>query len=292
MRNALIGTALAIATTTDYALPASAQQVPPGFEAVGIAVDGPRTTTIKAYLRRPAGATPRVPAVVALHGCGGLFSPRGTLAKRETDWAERLSAEGYAVLLPDSFNPRGYRQVCTVAGEERAIHPAQRAYDALAAADWLGQQPFIDPSRLALMGWSNGGSTVLATIDASRKGRAAPPFRTAIAFYPGCRISAERATYAPSVPLTILIGSADDWTSPEPCRALAARLPIRLIEYPGAVHDFDAPNAPQRTRTGVGVSSGGNGTVQVGTDPAAREAALAEVQRILAAAFGKLTGDR
>lgn len=269
--------------------PAAAQSVPPSFEAVDVFVDGPRAAVIKGYLRRPPGNSP-VPAVVALHGCGGLFSAMGTMAAREVDWAERLVADGYAVLLPDSFNTRGYRQICTQRGEERAIRPAHRAHDALAAARWLAAQPFVDGLRLALIGWSNGGSTVLATVDASRKERSASPFRAAIAFYPGCRISAERAGYATNVPLTILIGGADDWTSPEPCRALAGKASVRLIEYPGAVHDFDHPNAPRRTRTGVGVSSGGTGTVQVGTDPAARAAAIDEVRRVLGAAFADPPG--
>jgi dienelactone hydrolase len=286
MRTAWIGAAIAIAAAALNVMPAGAQSVPPGFEAVDIAVDGPRAATIKAYLRRPTSGNQPAPAVVALHGCGGLFTAQGKLMARETDWADRLSAEGYAVLLPDSFNPRGFRQICTIAGADRAIHPAQRAYDALAAAGWLGRQPFIDASRLALLGWSNGGSTVLATVDASRKDRGTTPFRTAIAFYPGCRVSAERAGYAPNAPLTILIGASDDWTSPEPCRALAARLPIRLIEYPGAVHGFDAPNTPRRTRSGVGLTSSGNSAVQVGTDPAARAAAIAEVRGILSKAFG------
>ena len=260
------------------------QETPAGFEAVKIEAPGERAAELTAYLRRPASDKP-VPAIVALHGCGGLFTAVGRFSTREADWADRLVAEGYAVLFPDSFNPRGYRQICTIVGTDRPIRPRQRADDAAAAAVWLAQQPFVDAARLALLGWSNGGSTVLAAVDASRNANRAPSFRAAIAFYPGCRPYAGRATWTPAVPLTILIGSADDWTPPEPCRALAGQHAVRLIEYAGAVHGFDAPNSPRRTRTDVGLSARGDGLVEVGTDPVARAAAIETVRGLLADAL-------
>src|SRR5207237_770912 len=62
---------------------------------------------LSALLFRPAGAGPFA-AMVALHGCGGLYTnrTRGTLDRRFADWGARLSALGYAVLFPDSFGPR------------------------------------------------------------------------------------------------------------------------------------------------------------------------------------------
>ncbi len=81
------------------------------------------------------------------------------------------------------------------------------------------------------------------------------------------------------------MGSADDWTPPAPCRLLAERGAVRLVEYPGAVHGFDAPNMPRRTRTGVAYSARGDGKVESGTDPKARAAAIDEVMSILKAAF-------
>jgi len=265
-----------------------ARAQPAGFETIEIAVGGPRPATIRAYLLRPLAAASAPipgPAIVAMHGCGGLLTSKGALMARERDWAERLAAAGYTVLLPDSFNPRGYRQICTISGSDRPIRPGQRAYDAAAAAAWLQQQPFVDKSRLGLIGWSNGGSTVLAAVDGSQKSEAAAYFRLAFAFYPGCRPARERAGYTPSVPLTILIGSDDDWTPPAPCRELAQQHGLRLIEYPGAVHGFDAPDTPRRTRTGVGLSVRGDGSVQIGTDPAGRAAAITEVMTALAKVF-------
>ncbi|MDX2157387.1 MAG: dienelactone hydrolase family protein [Hyphomicrobiaceae bacterium] len=262
---------------------------PPGYFGVDLAVPGRRAGTIKAYFRRPPGLGP-APAVVGLHGCGGLFTDRGTMAARELEWAERFVAAGYGVLFADSFSARGYREICGLTGDQRPIRPVHRALDAEAALRWLSKQSFVDANRLALIGWSHGGSTVLHAVDKSVRA-GAPPIRAAIAFYPGCSTFPERVGWAPRAPLTILIGSDDDWTPPAPCREIAGRPNVRLIEYPGAVHGFDAASSPRRTLTGVGISATGTGEVQIGTDPLARAAAFDEVGRVLATAFGRGSRD-
>ena len=265
------------------ARPAYAQAVQ-GYETVEIPVAGDRAATIKAYLRRPISPS-AAPVVVGLHGCGGLLTASGRLSAREAAWAETLVSDGYAVLFPDSFNPRGYRQICTFAPADRPIRPHHRVNDSSAVVAWLASQSFADASRIALLGWSHGGSTTLLAVDGNRRPAIVPAPRIAIAFYPGCRQPLERDDYAPAIPLTILIGSADDWTPPAPCRALAAKFPIRLIEYPEAVHAFDSPNSARRTRTDVTAPVAGQVGVQVGTDPVARAAAFKEVRAILAKAF-------
>ena len=77
-------------------------------------------------------------------------------------------------------------------------------------------------TALRVLGWSNGGSSVLWAV-----GGATSPthgeWRTAIAFYPGCRVPSESQTWTPRFKPYVLIGSADDWTPPEPCRRLAER---------------------------------------------------------------------
>jgi dienelactone hydrolase len=266
------------------ALMATAVSTGPGYawepEEVTItsalASKGPFT----AQLLRPQGSGP-FPTVVALHGCGGLFNREDDLQKRETDWADRLIAAGYAVLFPDNFTARGLRQICTA--RERTIFPKDRADDVAAAVEWLAKQPYVDSKQLALMGWSHGAMTTLWAV---RSGfmAGAPQFKTAIAFYPGCREIAKLADWSPRVPLKILIGAADDWTQPGPCRELAQRAGFTFIEYPGAYHGFDAPNSEVRVRKGLGAVKGGE--AHVGTDPEARAAAIKEVMGTLAAALG------
>ena len=241
---------------------------------------------LKALLYRPAGAGP-FPAVVALHGCGGLYNSDGALNTRHADWAERLAAQGFVVLFPDSFGSRGAGSQC--ATTNRIARPAaERVSDAFAAKAYLESRPDVKPDAVSLLGWSNGGSTILYVVDAAvglRDGKA--DFARAVAFYPGCRVPAERGNWRARLPVLILIGAADDWTAAAPCEALAkqaaaAGTPVSIVIYPGAYHDFDYPNLPLRSRSGLAYSADGSGIAHVGTNPAARDDALRRVSMFLA----------
>ena len=242
-------------------------------------------TMLDARLYRPDGAGP-FPAVVGMHGCGGRdLKTRDAPIGYVRLWAEKLSALGYVVLLPDSFRPRGVMEVCTQ--EKRAVsayrHRPRDAYGALA---WLRAQSFVQAGAVFLIGWSNGGSATLATLRADSfaplRERAGGDFRAAVALYPGC-VTQVKTKWATRTPLMILIGDADDWTPPEPCRELAARArgngePLELVLYPGAFHGFDAPDhkpveRPDVPRAGLN----GKGHVTIAADPAARADAFARV---------------
>src|ERR1700733_2323445 len=78
------------------------------------------------------------PAIVALHGCGGLFK-EGALVAREAAWAKLLASHGYVVLFPDRFGPRGVTTDCE--GNVRAW--AERSYAAYGALRYFTAQAFI-----------------------------------------------------------------------------------------------------------------------------------------------------
>lgn len=259
---------------------------------------------LQGLLLVPEGAVPERgrAAIIALHGCGGMYSAvrsrAGRLSERHAAYAKTWVDEGYAVLFPDSFGPRGWSEICTVPRGQRTVTAVQRRLDALGALAWLGQQADIDPARVALVGWSHGGSTALAAVNAAdaevtallRAKDATPFFRTVIAFYPGCTTSANDARWRPATPLAILIGAADDWTPAAPCERVAQRAreagwPLDLVVYPDAHHGFDAPSGSVRLRTDVpnGVRPGAG--VHVGPHPEARVQAHAKVRAILKAAF-------
>lgn len=203
-------------------------------------------------LHLPAGAGPH-PAVVLLHGCSGVTpTVRG--------WARRLAEWGHAALVLDSFGPRGIANVCGTAGtgwpgtrSEAAarVTPRIRAEDAFAAAAWLRGRGDIVADRVALVGFSHGGTTALAAASQAVVARLrAQPFVAVVAFYPYCPL--EPVPLAS--PLLTLIGDADDWTPAERCQRRQAAWPegfgtAALQVYSGATHAFDAPG-PERVYRG------------------------------------------
>jgi dienelactone hydrolase len=244
-------------------------------------------TMLEGLLYRPAGNGP-FPALVVLHGCGGLYRNDGSLVGRHDAWARLLVSEGYITLLVDSFGPRGVRQICTV--KEPTVRPAfERARDAYGALRYLQSRNDVDPGRIGLFGWSNGGSTVLWTLDDAIRARPidlpGADFRVAVAFYPGCTSLLRRDHWRPIAPLLVLIGADDDWTPAEPCislveRVRAAGADVGIVVYPDAYHVFDAPST--RLRVLQNIASTKSGTATVATNPQARRDALERVPRFLA----------
>ena len=248
---------------------------------------GGTPTTLSGVLFRPSGDGPFA-AVVLLHGCGGLHDGKGRLVPRHDDWGRRLRDHGWVALLVDSFTPRGVREICTA--KTRPVEPGrERARDAYGALVYLQKQHFVRADRIALLGWSNGGSTVLWTIGTDSHARPAGlahDFRAAVAFYPGCRAVLASRSWATRIPLLMLVGEKDDWTPAAPCVDLAARAKhagpaVEVVTYPGAFHYFDAPDVPLRVRQNI--ASTKSGTATIGTDPVARADTIQRVPAYLAA---------
>jgi dienelactone hydrolase len=274
-------TALILAALLGAALIGAATAAPPAPEQVEIAVDGVK---LKAFLYRPEGNGP-FPAVVALHNCDGLAGRRTHFARRYRDWGERFVAAGFVALFPDSFGSRGLGPQCN-AGERRMRSGRERVVDADAARHWLQQQNYVAAERVSLIGWANGAVAALWTVrPRAAKKDDKPDFRSAIAFYPGCRRLRDTA-WSARMPTLILVGEKDDWASASACEQMVAGARGRtaraaITVYPNAYHDFDHPSLPLQLRNGVQVN-GGAGRVHVGTDQAARADALKRVAEWLA----------
>ena len=228
---------------------------------------------IDGYLMRPKRAG-RFRAIVALHGCSGLFKRNGNLTSRHADWGKRFVRWGYVVLFPDSFGSRGYRSLCKI--RNRPVRQKHRKRDVQGARKWLAKQKFVQSRNISLVGWSNGGGTTIR-LAYSKRGVG---FKRAIAFYPGCTSMSKKNKLRRRLPLTILMGRDDDWTPAEPCQKLIRKWGGRIVLYQGAYHNFDAPNSRLRIRRSVAYSKRGDGIVHVGTNKKARTKAIAYMRSI------------
>jgi dienelactone hydrolase len=268
--------------------PALAQAQPAQPQSVSFAsLD---STQLSALMFQPSGK-PRG-TVVALHGCGGMFANtgarKGELNARHQAMAQMLLAQGFAVVYPDSLTPRGETELCTQKIGSRKIDQKERRADALGALAWVAAQPWGDAQKLALVGWSHGGSAVLAATDGSRPEVQAASAKAAlaIAFYPGCSAGL-KAGYQMTAPLTLMIGEKDDWTPPGPCIELGKSVGAEVNVYAGSYHGFDAPSGGVQLRKDVpnGINPGQG--VHVGANPVARQSANARVVELLESRFPK-----
>jgi carboxymethylenebutenolidase len=168
------------------------------------------------------------------------------------------AAQGYVALLVDGFGPRGYP-----AGFPRHSYDSRpeelneitvRPLDAYGALAWLRARADVDGARIALQGWSNGGSATLAAM-AAGPGLAPASlqgFVAALAFYPACGLKGAFASgYLPYAPVHVFVGTADEEVSPKRCQTFAAASrqkggDIAITLYPGATHGFDDPSAKRQ----------------------------------------------
>ena len=216
---------------------------------------------MQGYLRQPRDPGPS-PAVVLLHGCNGGWQ------RLDERWGARIGSWGYVTLTVDRFGPRGITIACTGGA------PAATVFDAYRALAFLAQQPFVDPERVAVIGFSQGGWLALASVERGMIERTSKEkFRAAIAFYPPCLSLKGSMT----VPTLILVGELDDWTPASECRSLAEGrddygisrekglgVPIELVVYSGAYHGFDIPescDAREISRSSPGIQPGRKGPI-------------------------------
>ena len=244
-------------------------QAAPSPQQVDIAAG---SFTLHAQLFKPDGDGP-FPTVIALHGCGGLAGHSEQVLPRYRDWAEQFVKDGKAVLLPDSYGSRELGPQCRVK-QHRVSARRERVADIIASRQWLVAQPWVARDRISLLGWANGASALLWAVRPQNLSHSTEPdFRSAVAFYPDCRISAGLG-WSARVPTLLLIGAKDDVSSPPACRqmvdgARGRSALARIVVYPGAYHDFDRANLPLHAtaeNSDAGVPEHGH----VGSDPDAR----------------------
>lgn len=234
---------------------------------------------ILARVALPEGAAPAGgwPGVVMLHGSGGLFAGGDDCTEEINEqyrvWAALLNARGYAVLMPASFYSRGFCEWDDKSSIPRELDDEERlvvrVFDAAAAANWLCDDPQVDCTHIAVMGFSNGASTALMLLHEDLDDTDDPRLHAlddipalvgGVAYYPGCGLYGELANdleaadigryYYPRAPVWVPHAGNDDLA--DTCEAL--RDPqvdvigdqrgvdtdmFELEVYPNAEHGFD-----------------------------------------------------
>ncbi|MFJ1259297.1 dienelactone hydrolase family protein [Cupriavidus sp. CuC1] len=194
--------------------------------------------TVAGELRIPRAGNDKLPAVVLLHGSGGINS-------YVTDWEQDFLAMGVATFVVDSYSTRG---IVSTLNDQSQLGRLAQTEDAYRALELLEKHPRIDPTRVMLVGFSRGGQAALyasmkrfQSMHGPASGR---EFAAYIAFYPSCNTAYRDDDNITAHPVRIFHGSSDDYSLITACRAYADRVAakgkdIRLTEYPGAQHSFD-----------------------------------------------------
>jgi len=191
---------------------------------------------VSGVLRIAQGAG-RLPAVVLIHGSGGMGA-------NIDFWSRELNAMGISTFALDGFTGRGLASVNT---DQAQLGRLNMIVDAFGMLDVLARHPRVDASRIVLMGFSRGGQAALfAAMKRSHEhwNKSGAEFAAYIPFYPDCMTSYRADTEVAERPVRIFHGTPDDYNPVAPCKAYVARLKaagrdVQLTEYPNAQHGFD-----------------------------------------------------
>jgi dienelactone hydrolase len=202
--------------------------------------------TIGGVLRIPRSEVEQLPAVILLHGSGGI----GGNVDR---WSQELNSIGLATFVTDSFTARGIQ---STSADQALLGRLNMVLDAYRALGVLAAHPRIDPARVVVMGFSRGGQAALyASLKRFERihGPEGATFAAYLPFYPPCYTSYIDDENVSDKPIRIFHGAADDYVPVSPCRAYVERLrkagkDVTLTEYPDAQHALTIRSSKYRWR--------------------------------------------
>lgn len=232
------------------------------------ALDG---ATLDARVYLPDALDDGAPAVIMMHGCGGMWSndvPASGGVNEIERWGVELAAQGYVAIAVDGYGGRtpenvswvSFQSQCSGTTYAGAVNPYTTRVDDIAAAhDFLDAE--YEVGEVGLLGWSQGAQSVMVAIAATPRDdddpyADAPDYAAAIAYYPGCGgalgyglTSTKDGYWRPAAPMRLHHGTADSLYGSCDRRAdnAIANLgagpgsadELHWIEYPGVGHSFD-----------------------------------------------------
>jgi dipeptidyl aminopeptidase/acylaminoacyl peptidase len=113
---------------------------------------------IPAFYYKPKSSTGKIPVIISIHG-----GPEGQSVPSFSPFISYLTNElGIAVLSPNVRGSSGYGK--TFLKLDNGFKREESVRDIGALLDWIGKQPELDASRIAVWGGSYGGYMVLASM--------------------------------------------------------------------------------------------------------------------------------
>jgi dipeptidyl-peptidase-4 len=136
-------------------------------------------TELNAWMIKPANFDPsrKYPVLMYVYGGPGSQTVANAWSGSRYLWHQSLAQRGYIVVSVDNrgTGARGREFKKTVYMKLGQ----QEAADQIEAANWLARQPYVDPARIGIWGWSYGG--YMTAMAMTRPGA---PFKAGIAVAP------------------------------------------------------------------------------------------------------------
>jgi dienelactone hydrolase len=218
------------------AIPIQTLTISDGQFLKGIAYGTP--TTIAGVLRVAQGPGQH-PVVILVPGSGGFNA--------NTDvWDRQFQAMGISTFIMDPFAGRGIVSTVVDQSQLGRLNEILDIYRSLAV---LAAHPRVDPTRIAVMGFSRGGQAALySSLKRFHKlwNPTGVDLAAYIALYPTCNTTFIADTDVSEHPIRIFHGVSDDYVEIAPCREYFQRLKstakdVQMTEYPDTWHAYDFP---------------------------------------------------
>ena len=143
------------------------------------------------------------------------------------------------------------RDITSTVGTQVEVTSAMMILDAYKALTVLENDPRIDIDRVAITGWSLGGSVALFSAWQPLKNAITShhSFKAHLPIYPPCIVNLESVEFSDE-PIHILIGELDNWVPATACEDMitdmqAAGADANITVYPNAHHSFDRLKPPE-----------------------------------------------
>ncbi|MEP3890572.1 MAG: dienelactone hydrolase family protein [Hellea sp.] len=189
---------------------------PYDFSRILNGYDALETHTGKATLVLPKGASADnpVPAIVILHGSGGIKEGR------EMDYAKLFAQNGIAGFVVDYYEPRGVTKDTPYVMKTMISTEVDVMSDAYSALKIAGSHPAIDAAKIGVTGYSYGGMATRYVLDDRLKDIMAPdvpPFALHMDIYGPCHQTLGH-TGTTGAPYLAIHGDADNSVDPALCQ--------------------------------------------------------------------------